>query len=222
MPATDPNLHHHLIFPAQRASVHWMNRIVFNHSLVALSLCVLILTACDDAAVETYTVETQEQTIATPSENMPASPILDMASQSVPTGAGDAEWSAPENWSAYDGGPMRKASWRVLGEDGRKADLAFTSFPGDVGGELANINRWRNQLGLAPVSQVEEVSPISISDGSIPFRVVELKNPAGDGILAAYAPVGDATWFLKMTGPSILLKAELPAFKAFVRSIRPR
>ena len=43
---------------------------------------------------------------------------------------------------------MRKASFVVEEADGAKVDISATSFPGESGGLLANINRWRGQLGL--------------------------------------------------------------------------
>jgi hypothetical protein len=39
---------------------------------------------------------------------------------------------------------MRKGSWSI-GPADAAADLAVTVFPGDVGGRVANFNRWRQQ-----------------------------------------------------------------------------
>jgi hypothetical protein len=46
---------------------------------------------------------------------------------------------------------MRKASFVVQEADGAKVDISVTSFSGESGGLLANINRWRAQLGLDAV-----------------------------------------------------------------------
>jgi hypothetical protein len=32
-----------------------------------------------------------------------------------------------------------------------KAEVTVSAFPGDTGGLLANLNRWRGQIGLEPV-----------------------------------------------------------------------
>jgi hypothetical protein len=33
--------------------------------------------------------------------------------------------------------------------------MVVTHFPGDVGGDLDNVNRWRQQVGQAPVTQAD-------------------------------------------------------------------
>ena len=39
-----------------------------------------------------------------------------------------------------------------MGSNNQDVDISVTTFPGDVGGELMNINRWRQQIGLSPIS----------------------------------------------------------------------
>ena len=41
---------------------------------------------------------------------------------------------------------MRRGSYAVGADEKTAADLAITAFPGDVGGDLANVNRWLNKL----------------------------------------------------------------------------
>ena len=50
---------------------------------------------------------------------------------------------------------MRRATFLVKGADGQSAEIAVSVFPGDVGGLMANINRWRGQIGLGPVAPDE-------------------------------------------------------------------
>jgi len=79
----------------------------------------------------------------------------------------------------------------------------FLVLPGPAGGELANVNRWRNQIGLPPLDETAmaaarktldaKAGPISLydftSDGQKKSRVV-----------AGLAAVGGSTWFVKMAG----------------------
>ena len=48
---------------------------------------------------------------------------------------------------------MRLASYEVKDGNGSKLDFSVTSFPGDVGGTLANVNRWLGQIGIDPVKE---------------------------------------------------------------------
>jgi len=52
-----------------------------------------------------------------------------------------------------NGSSVRRGSYAVSGAEGA-GDVSITAFPGDVGGNLANVNRWRGQLQLAPVSDL--------------------------------------------------------------------
>src|ERR1041384_7304194 len=59
----------------------------------------------------------------------------------------------PAGWTATPPGEMRIASYRVSGKDGKTADVAVVPLPGMAGSDLANVNRWRGQVGAPEVSQ---------------------------------------------------------------------
>jgi hypothetical protein len=50
---------------------------------------------------------------------------------------------------------MRVASYAVKRPDGRSADISVVAMGGGAGGELENVNRWRNQIGLDPVTEAD-------------------------------------------------------------------
>jgi hypothetical protein len=72
------------------------------------------------------------------------------------------KWNAPSGWEERPAGNMVIARLSVPGPDGKNADVSITSFPGDVGGELKNVNRWRQQLGLPEVAEVPKSEPITV------------------------------------------------------------
>lgn len=49
---------------------------------------------------------------------------------------------------------MRLATYEMQGPSG-PIEVAISRFPGDVGGMLANVNRWRGQVGLPPTTEAE-------------------------------------------------------------------
>lgn len=148
----------------------------------------------------------------------------EMASTPVATASGAAlTWTAPATWSAKTGSSMRKGSYAVKG-DGAEADMAITAFPGDVGGDLANLNRWRGQIQLPPVGQAEfEASTQHLDRNGLHMTVVDI---AGNGanaqrILGAMVPFAGATWFFKLSGPDALVAKEKSVFMAFLDTVKP-
>ena len=101
-----------------------------------------------------------------------------------------------------------------------QAEITVMTFPGDVGGLLANVNRWRGQSGLPPVNDAGLASATErVSVSGTPATLVEA---VGDknGLISVYHPVGDQTWFYKIAGPSAVVAAEKGAFMEFLQSIR--
>lgn len=174
---------------------------------------------------------------AAPAAQTPALPpghpdISSMSGQSLPPGsASDApnpQWSVPAGWQ--EGGPasMRRATFLVKGADGQTAEIAVSAFPGDVGGLMANINRWRGQIGLAPAAP-DEISGFTSDlevDGT-KSTVVDLKAeavPPGKTqplrMIVVTVPHAGSSWFFKITGEAPLVGAQKDSFLQFVKSVK--
>lgn len=147
-----------------------------------------------------------------------------MANTPVATASGNAlVWTAPSSWTAKPAGSMRKGSYAVKG-DGGEADMAVTAFPGDVGGDLANLNRWRGQIGLPAVGQAEfDRDTRHLDRNGLHMTVVDIAGSGANAqrILGAMVPHQGATWFFKLSGPDALVAREKPAFLALLDSIKP-
>lgn len=158
----------------------------------------------------------------------PAAGGMDMSSQTLSPdmiGRGDTPiWALPEGWEEVAPGPMRRATFR-LGESG--LELAVTSFPGDVGGLAANVNRWRQQLGLPPVPEsamAPFVTELTVDEKTL--LVIDLLGPPpADGgpnqrLLATVAMDAGNSWFFKMTGAASAVEAHKADYLAFIESLR--
>ncbi|MFI5356322.1 MAG: hypothetical protein ACHQ4G_03205, partial [Opitutales bacterium] len=161
---------------------------------------------------------------ATPVAAVPA-PAPDMANTAVRTAGGPGlQWSAPADWQSVPATAMRKATYRVKAADGTAAELSISAFPGDVGGELANVNRWRGQLQLAPVVEADLAGAVTRLDvGGLALTVVDCTGGASgspERLLGAIVPFDGSTWFFKFTGPPALIEHEKPAFLTFLHSLR--
>jgi hypothetical protein len=184
-------------------------------SFALIALC--LLASCREAKVGHYRI---------PKETTPAAataPATDMASATVPTGNGQLTWTAPAAWSAKAPSAMRKGSYTIRHESG-DADLSITAFPGDTGGLLANLNRWRGQIGLAPLAASELDANLDHLDANgLHFEIVDFPGTANGAparILGAVLNRPGETWFFKLMGPDAVVAREKPAFVAFLQTIK--
>ena len=200
--------------------------------VLAGALCTLALAGCGRDEVRTYTIKKEPAGPAAPASTGPVSsaPALPGAGSTAPSASADAAMrNTAVDTASGPSRPMRKATLLIPGANGGPgAELAVTAFPGDVGGNLANVNRWRQQLGLPPIGESELGAALQHLDvGSLHVDLVELVGPAAppaspQRVLGAIVPYAGATWFFKLTGPDALVARERDAFLAFLRSVRPQ
>jgi hypothetical protein len=62
------------------------------------------------------------------------------------------KWTLPKGWTETPGTGMRFATLTPP-SGGGKAEVSVVCLPGAAGGELANVNRWRGQIGLGPLDE---------------------------------------------------------------------
>lgn len=218
-----------------------MRRSAFSVLTVLIGTFTLAGTGCRRDEIRTYTVKKEPAPAAAPSA--PGAAVPSAAPGAAPAASADATmrntavdtasgpslaWDVPAGWTSGPARPMRKATLLVPGENGAPgAELAVTAFPGDVGGNLANVNRWRQQLSLPPIGQGELGSALQHIDvGALHVDLVELVGSAPppaspQRVLGAIVPYSGATWFFKLSGPDSLVAREKETFLAFLRTLRP-
>ena len=152
-----------------------------------------------------------------------------MAGGNVATASGaPLLWTAPAGWKVKTASMMRKGSYDVPSGNAtdKPGDMSITAFPGDVGGEVANVNRWRGQVGLQPLSADEAARSLQrLQINGLPVAVLDISAQASAGdhrILGAMVPYAGSTWFFKLTGTNAALDRAKPDFLNFLSSIRAR
>lgn len=213
-----------------------------HHSARSLFLLagLLVLAACRDSSPVAYRIPKEHDetpppaaTQATTPSALPAGhPAMSEAATPAPgTSMADTQvikadgpglkWVAPARWHSKPASAMRKASYTVEGDAGATADVAITAFPGDVGGELANVNRWRGQMSLPPVNEADLASVVTRHEqNGLHLTIVDFANDSGQRMLAAMVPYNGATWFFKLTGPDALVAREKDTFLTFLGTIQ--
>lgn len=202
---------------------------------VSAVLCMAIAGGCDNSSPPTETAASEAArkpdasqntppmpTVTEPASREPTPPVATTPGPTTPAQASaETPWTAPESWT-FDPTPrsMRLATYRAPAGQA-EAEIAISRFGGDVGGELANINRWRTQVGLPAIDEASLQTEVTrFGDDAAPGYVVRA---AGERVhlLAAgvYDPATDQTWFVRVMGAPEMIDAIEADVQEFARSI---
>jgi hypothetical protein len=136
-----------------------------------------------------------------------------------------AQWNVPPGWIEEPPTQMLLAKFSA-GEKGARAEITVSSFPGDVGGLLANVNRWRRQVSLPAIDETQmtkAVQPLDVqSDKGILLDVdgTDAKSGQPVRLIGVAVPHDGQTWFFKMTGDAKVVAREKDSFTKFVQSVK--
>lgn len=140
------------------------------------------------------------------------------------SGPAAVKYDTPEGWQPGKVGGMRKAAFTVS-EGDRSAEITVIDLAGEAGERLPNVNRWRGQVGLEPISAEELAKSMQqVEMGSLKGDYVELVGPTSaekpQAILGVIVDHGGKAWFLKLQGHSDVALAQKAKFESFVKSVR--
>lgn len=191
-----------------------------SNGYAAAALSLLLAAGCSREDVTHYRVERPPAAQA-PAVPAAMAPGMSGAELPAPPKGGGLRWTLPTGWTQSEGGQMRFATLRppVAG----RIDASVVVLPGPAGGELANVNRWRTQIGLPGLDEAAlarartvvktKAGPLHVydftSDGAPKNRVVA-------GLTAAK---GD-TWFVKLNGDAAAVAAARADFMKLLGSLR--
>lgn len=144
-------------------------------------------------------------------------------SAGAPSGGG-LHWQTPAGWSEEPTSSLRQANFRVPGDD--RAECYLTVLKGDGGGLAPNVNRWRRQMSLEPLTEdaIQALPRVPFFGGEGVALDVEGTWDGGDApgedfrlVAIAQLAQGEAR-FLKLVGPSAVVAAERERFLALAAS----
>jgi hypothetical protein len=187
-----------------------------------LLVVLLVAAGCGKDEVAHYRVPRQALAPGQAGAAAPAGMAGSVPPPPAASETGELSWKLPKGWTeSRSGGGMRYATIKPAAAG--KVEVSVTVFPGPAGGELANVNRWRNQIGLPPIDDAELVKGRKA-----------LKSPAGelamfdytsDGatktrLVAAILFAGGNSWFVKMVGDAGPVAASRADFVRLLESLR--
>ncbi|HQU09726.1 MAG TPA: hypothetical protein PLV25_07175, partial [Opitutales bacterium] len=154
-----------------------------------------------------------------PPTAMPILPGMEAAAAQMPR----PQWKVPVGWLAEPLDNLRQGSWKAQGQQDTSAEITVLAFPGDVGGDLANVNRWRTQIGLTEWDETAYLAhskKMEIDGAECTWVVLDEPNsPDQEAIAAVIMPKGPNTWFFKIKGNRAAVEAQLESFHDFVLSV---
>jgi hypothetical protein len=174
-----------------------------------LVVSLAVMTGCngEDRSVRSYSVP--KSTTAVPQMGLSAA------------SGGEFIWEAPAGWETGRSSSMRLASYSVPAK-GVMADCSLIALGGSGGGLVANVNRWRGQIGLPPWGEAEVQGAAMMIEGKMGemtyFRLENPDQPQSAMLVTMISGAG-RTLFAKLSAPLANLDAAEPAFLEFCRSI---
>lgn len=188
-----------------REEASWFYKLAGNTALVTAQKPAFI------AFLKSIRLTPPAETAAAPASSPAVTPPTD-------SGGASPKWTVPAAWKQVSAGAMQLARFGVPEVNGAKAEASVSVFPNDTGGTLANVNRWRGQVGLEPATEATLGSNVAPLDGAGAGAIfIELKGPQ-KMIYGAVVPRAGSYWFYKLLGDAAAVAPQKDAFVAFAKS----
>jgi hypothetical protein len=135
--------------------------------------------------------------------------LLSAAGQPAPVAAGAEDkpaWQVPAGWEAVPGGQFLAAKFVIKGAGAAQAAVNVSTAPGDGGGVLGNVNRWRRQIGLGELPEGEMnklVSPLDVGGSKamlVDMAGTDPRTAQKTRLIGVIVPQAGRTWFYKLMG----------------------
>lgn len=194
--------------------LHYLDLIIKLYSMrILLILIVFSLVGCENNTSTTYIIPKESDSSLKDSFAINSSETLTKDNEI--NNSNNISYLVPNTWNEFEPSSLRKANFKI-DKNYRQAEVSITVFPGDVGGNLANVNRWRKQLNLSSINLIElkkslKSTNISNHNGYYIEIVAEEKSTT-----AAFVKINNLTWFFKMTGEKSLVNSEKENFLFFL------
>jgi hypothetical protein len=183
-----------------------------------LVLIAITLAGCGHNSVQVYRLSNDDSSSASPPPNSAAAAPAPNDNNAVPPGL---HWTLPSGWTEVAPGAMSIATFKVSGQNGAEAEVSVVPLPGSAGGDMANVNRWRGQVGL-PAATADDLQKMgeTVQIGDQPATLYDIVgSDNAKRILGVMQDRSGTTWFFKMTGEAGLVEQEKPQFIAFLKSL---
>lgn len=132
------------------------------------------------------------------------------------------KWTLPKGWTEEKAGGMRYATLKAPAQGA--LDISVTFLPGAAGGELANVNRWRGQIGLPAWEEAalaKARTALKTKAGSVAAFDFTGQGASRSRMVVGLLTTADGhSWFVKMVGDEAAVAKAKPEFMRLLESLR--
>ncbi|MEM1212165.1 MAG: hypothetical protein AAGI68_07685 [Planctomycetota bacterium] len=201
-----------------------MTALRVTHRVLVVTAALAWLAGCGDSDIQVYEVPKDGSPTAGPAAEIeapapvtgPQAPVSTAAPAPAPSRP-TLSYTLPEAWT--EGTPGRMVLRAIDTPQGAK--LGITRFPGDVGGLLANVNRWWvNQLGQSRLTAEDLPQYVKPSPTALPHAQRVTLDPGPNAIVVEVIAKDGYTWFFKLMGSSEAVANAMPGYDAFMQSVQ--
>jgi hypothetical protein len=156
-------------------------------------------------------------------ENIPPQ-IADIPAPSTGNGNTDSIWTVPPGWQPMPPAQFLLAEYSISGANGAKAEVNVAEMGGEGGGLLANVNRWRGQIGLGVIGEndlPQFAQALDVPGGTatlVDLAGMDAKTGATTRLIGAIVSQTGRTWFYKLMGAAPIVARQKDAFTKFIQS----
>jgi hypothetical protein len=189
---------------------------------------VLFAAGCGRDTVKVYKADASDTTVAPPTSavaaSMPAS-MPDGLPMPDNSGQPKLKYNLPDGWKEKALTQMRVASFEIF-ENGKAVDVSVIPLGAMSGGDTANVNRWRGQVGQPPLDEnalakLAEKVEVAGQPGDL-YDITGTIPGSGDAerIIGTILHTDTATWYFKMSGAADLAEKQKNNFVTFLKSVQ--
>ena len=132
-------------------------------------------------------------------------------------------WQVPAGWQEVSGGQFLVAKFILTGEGGATAAVNVSM---SAGGLAANVNRWRGQLSLAPLSEDDVKKSMTAIDAQggkaslVEISGMDAQTGKPARLVGVIVSQAGQTWFYKLMGDAKVVESQKVAFTRFVQGVK--
>jgi hypothetical protein len=155
-----------------------------------------------------------------------APPMMDRSGNVRRPPALAIKYAVPEGWRetgpriSERGGISVRIYTAFDVDESKKAEVTVQVFPAAFGNWSMNVNRWRGDVGLAPLppgQAAKEKNKLSVAGIDSPYLDLE---GAQKRSLVVVVTRGQQAWFFKLLGDKDVVSANKNKFESFVKSVQ--
>jgi hypothetical protein len=159
------------------------------------------------------------------SSAVPPHPLITPETSSTEN-SGKPVWTVPPDWREVPAAEFLLAEYVITGTNGAKADVNVAMLSGAGGGVLPNVNRWRGQLGLPPITDNDlatTTSTLDVAGGQatmVDLTGTDAKTGRKARLIGVILPQSGQAWFYKLMGDEQIVGQQKEAFTRFIQSVK--